>query len=299
MVTGCSGAKVNLTQGKGDRVQQEKTFDTGSVKINYLDYGITSDEALVMLHGGAWCWQEFLSLIPALGRERRIYALDGRGNGKSGWVPDTYRLKDFTDDVSSFVNHQERPVVLLGHSIGGVTALMTAERCPQKVKALIIEDAPLTLENYRNVIDASRDMFSLWLDLKQSARSELELALALASKYSNFPGVTSSWILFFAGCLWRLDPTYFNTLLRDFDGFAADYDYRKILSSLRCPVLFIKGEKALGAVMTDGEIDFIRKQNGSAQCVEIQGVGHLLHLQDQGQTSVLRAIREFLQQIPA
>lgn len=45
-------------------MQQESIFDTGKVKINYLDYGSPSDEPLVMLHGGAWRWQEYLTLIP-------------------------------------------------------------------------------------------------------------------------------------------------------------------------------------------------------------------------------------------
>jgi pimeloyl-ACP methyl ester carboxylesterase len=67
---------------------------------------------------------------------------------------------------------------------------MAAARCPEKVKALIIEDPTLTLENYKRIIDSSRDMFNLWLDLKKSARSEKELSLAWADRYKDYPGVT-------------------------------------------------------------------------------------------------------------
>ena len=63
---------------------QEKFFDTGKVKINYVDYGSASGEPLVMLHGGAWCWQEYLSLIPSLFQRWYVYAMDLRGNGRSG-----------------------------------------------------------------------------------------------------------------------------------------------------------------------------------------------------------------------
>jgi len=83
-----------------------------------------------------------------------------------------YRLEDFTEDTVEFVRQLNAPAVLVGHSIGGVIALMAAARCPEKVKALIIEDPTLTLENYKRIIDSSRDMFNLWLDLKKSARSE-------------------------------------------------------------------------------------------------------------------------------
>jgi pimeloyl-ACP methyl ester carboxylesterase len=276
----------------------EKFFDTGKIKINYLDYGSASLEPLMMLHGGAWCWQEYLSLIPSLSERWRIYALDLRGNGRSGWVPGHYRLEDFTEDNLEFVRQLNAPAVLIGHSLGGVIALMVAARCPEKVKALIIEDSPLTLDNYKRIVDSSRNMFCLWLELKESAQSEEELTLALADKYKNYPGITSAWILFFAGCLWHLDPTFFNTLLYDFDGFTKGYDYKPLLAKINCSVLFIRGEAKLGAVMTDDEVSWLEKNCSNVSCVEINGVGHLLHLQDQGQTPVLTEMMTFLERMP-
>jgi pimeloyl-ACP methyl ester carboxylesterase len=175
---------------------------------------------------------------------------------------------------------------------------MVAARCPEKVKALIIEDSPLTLENYKRIVDSSRDMFCLWLELKESAQSEEELSLALADKYKNYPGITSAWILFFAGCLWQLDPTFFNTLLYDFDGFTKGYDYKPLLAKINCSVLFIRGEAKLGAVMTDDEVSWLEKNCSNVSCVEINGVGHLLHLQDQGQTPVLTEMMTFLERMP-
>jgi len=64
---------------------------------------------------------------------------------------------------------------------------MAAARCPDKVKALILEDPVLTLDNYKRTVDASRDMYGLWLDLKKSVQSEKELSLALADKYREYP----------------------------------------------------------------------------------------------------------------
>lgn len=284
------GAEVNMSQ--------EKIFDTGKVKINYLEYGSPSAEPLLMLHGGAWCWQEYLSLIPSLSRRWHVYALDARGNGRSGWAPEHYRLEDFTDDVVAFMGQLDKPAVLVGHSIGGVVALMAAARFPEKVKALVIEDVCLTLENYRRIIDSSREMFGQWLELKRSARSEQELSLAFADRYWKYPWVTSQWILFFGRCLWQLDPTYFDNLLYDFDRFSKGYDYKWILARIKCPVLFIRGETKLGAVMTDEEIFFLQRNFSNVSIALIEGVGHLLHLQDQGQAPVLAEITGFLERIP-
>ena len=289
----CNGSE------RGYGMPQEKFFYTGKVKINYLDNGSNSVEPLVMLHGGAWCWQEYLSLIPSLSQRWHVYAMDSRGNGRSGWVAEQYRLEDFTEDTVAFIRQLDAPAVLVGHSLGGVIALMAATRCPDKVKALILEDPVLTLENYKRVIESSRDMYGIWLNLKRSAQSEQELSLALADNFfKDYPGVTSSWMLFFAGCLWQLDPTYFNALLYDFNGFTKGYDYKQILAQIKCPILFIRGETRLGAVMTDDEISWLKQNCNNVHYAQINSVGHLLHLEDQGQTPVLTEMTTFLERIP-
>ena len=124
----------------------ERLLDTGQVKRNYLDYGTAAGDPLVRLHGGAWRWQEYLSLLPHVAHRWHVSAFDLGGNGRSGWVPDHYRLEDFTDDTLAFVRRLTAPAVLLGHSIGGVIALMVAGRCPEHGKGLLLEDAPLPLE---------------------------------------------------------------------------------------------------------------------------------------------------------
>lgn len=275
----------------------EKSFDARVVKLNYLDYGSSSAPPLVMLHGGAWRWQEYLSLIPTLGQRWHIHAIDLRGNGGSGWVPGRYRLKDFAEDNAEFVRRLDAPAVLVGHSVGGVIALMVATRCPHKTRALVIEDAPPSLDNYRRIIDSSRDMFALWLDLKKTAQSEQDLSLRLADAYKNYPSITSAWLMFFAGCLWRLDPTFFDALLHDSESFTEGYDCQDILGKIDCPVLFLRGERRLGAVMTDDEISWLQRNFSNVKCISIAGVGHLLHLEDHGQTPVLTEIVAFLDSI--
>jgi len=277
-------------------MQQEKTFDSGHAKLNYLDCGPACGTPLVMLHGGAWRWQEFLSLIPTLSRDRRVCAVDFRGNGKSGWA-ERYRLEDFSADIAEFVGSLEGPAILLGHSLGGAVAFMVAARDPQKIKALIIEDAPLTVTNYRQVVESSREMYGVWLDLKRSAQSEQDLGRALAKKYQDYPGITSEWILFFAGCLWQLDPAFFEALLYDFDGFVKGYLPQEFLTRLSCPILFLRGEPALGAVMMDDEVLWLKDRFPNVTCAQIKGVGHLLHLQDQGQAAVLTEVASFLRGI--
>jgi len=273
---------------------QEKIFNAKEANLNYLDWGPSSGDPLVMLHGGAWSWQEYLSLIPSLAQRWHVYALDFRGNGRSGWAPDTYRLQDFVEDNAQFLGQLKSPIVLAGHSLGGVVALMLAARFPDRLKGLILEDPAITLENYRKIIESSRNMFGVWLELKKRAQSEHELGLLLEQEFKGYPGATSSWLLYFARCLWQLDPTFFNAMLRDFGDFAAGYNGRQLLEEISCPVLCLRGEPGLGAVMTDEEISWVQRTCQNARCVQIGGVGHLLHLESQGQMPVLTAIMDFL-----
>lgn len=273
---------------------QEKTFNAKTTQLNYLDWGSSTAESLVLLHGGAWSWQEYLSLIPSLAQRWHIYALDFRGNGRSGWVQNMYRVQDFAEDTARFLQELPGPAVLAGHSLGGVVALILAARYADRVSALVLEDAPITLENYRRVVESSRNMFGVWLKLKKQAQSEQELVLLLAQESKGYAGVTSSWLLFFARCLWELDPTFFNVMLRDFDDFAAGYDGQQLLGDVSCPVLCLRGEPRLGAVMTDAEISSLQQTCQNVRCVQIGGVGHLLHLESQGQMPVLSAIIDFL-----
>ncbi len=212
-------------------------------------------------------------------------------------MPDKYRLQDFAADNAEFVRRLKAPAVIVGHSIGGVVALMLAARHPEQIKGLIIEDAPLTLGNYKRIIESSRDMFSVWLNLKNSAQSEQELSLLLADAFKDYPGVTSTWIMFFAGCLWQLDPSFFNVLLHDFNGFIEGYDYEHIFANIRCPVLFLRGETNLGAVMTDDEMAWLQHNCSNVKCALISDVGHLLHLENHGQRPVLTEMLTFLKNI--
>ena len=277
---------------------QERSFGASAVKLNYLDYDSPRPEPLVMLHGGAWRWQEYLSLIPTLASHRHIYALDLRGNGRSGWTPGSYRLQDFTQDILEFLDHLDAaPAVLAGHSLGGAVALMAAAQRPDKVAGLIIEDVPLNLDTYRRFVDASGDMYRRWLGLKRAAATADDLALMLAEAHRDYPRLTSQWLLFSAGCLWQLDPTFFDPLLNDFDGFTKGYDPKGILLHLTCPVLFLHGEPRLQAVATPEETAWLRQNVPTARCVLIDGVGHLLHLEDHGQAPVLAEMSAFLEKL--
>ncbi len=125
-------------------MQNEKTFDTGELTLNYIEGG--SGAPLVLLHGlTSNKFRNWKPLLPALETNYHVYALDMRGHGKSGRAPDNqYRNADYVRDVIAFLKHLDAPVVLMGISLGAMVALVTASGYAGGVRALILLEPPLS-----------------------------------------------------------------------------------------------------------------------------------------------------------
>ncbi len=69
-----------------------------------------------------------------------MYVLDARNHGESPHVPDTtYSL--MANDTVHFMKQEEMTkTILIGHSMGGRTAMLTALRHPELVEKLIVLD---------------------------------------------------------------------------------------------------------------------------------------------------------------
>ncbi len=95
---------------------------------------------LVMLHGLFGSARNFASLAESLKAEAQIYACDARNHGRSPHTA-THTLDDLVSDLEEFLREQKilKPV-LLGHSMGGLTAMAYARKMPESVRALIVLD---------------------------------------------------------------------------------------------------------------------------------------------------------------
>lgn len=116
---------------------------SAGVRLAYLAHGTPGAPPLVALHalgerGASW--------DPVAGRlaaQYRVYAPDLRGHGDSDW-PGAYSLRLMRDDVIGFLDELGLPAVTLaGHSMGGAVAYLVAIARPDRVRHLVIEDAPL------------------------------------------------------------------------------------------------------------------------------------------------------------
>jgi pimeloyl-ACP methyl ester carboxylesterase len=97
-----------------------------------------------MLHGLSGISTGYDEVVDDLGDAADVFRLDLRGHGRSDHAPGTYSVPFYSDDVVAFIEEViAEPVVLVGHSLGGViTHHITATR-PELVLSALCEDPPL------------------------------------------------------------------------------------------------------------------------------------------------------------
>jgi pimeloyl-ACP methyl ester carboxylesterase len=92
----------------------------------------------VLVHGawhGAWCWERVLPLLEQRGH--RVLAPDLPGMGRDPTPLAAITLDGWARFVADLVGRQAEPVILVGHSRGGVVTSQAADRVPDRVAILV------------------------------------------------------------------------------------------------------------------------------------------------------------------
>ncbi len=92
----------------------------------------------VLVHGawhGAWCWDKVVPLLEAEGHSVTTVDLPGHGENSSDVAGMT--LDSYAQEVVARVEAAGEPVVLAGHSMGGMPITQAAELVPNKIAALV------------------------------------------------------------------------------------------------------------------------------------------------------------------
>jgi len=112
------------------------------LRLHYFDWGGDALRIFVLCHGGSAHahWWDYVA--PQLTPYGRVIALDLRGHGRSEWA-EIYGPGSYISDLKAFIRDSIRkPVVLIGHSMGGEVAQRVTADCPELIEALVAVDAP-------------------------------------------------------------------------------------------------------------------------------------------------------------
>ena len=144
------------------------------MRLHFRSYG--QGEPLIILHGLFGSLENWHSISVKLSAHFQVLAVDQRNHGQSPHAPEmNYEL--MADDLEEFIaTHHLKPVHLVGHSMGGKTAMQFALMYPALVNKLIVVDmAPgAAAPRHEQILTAL-----LSLDIATAKdRRELEHALA-------------------------------------------------------------------------------------------------------------------------
>jgi pimeloyl-ACP methyl ester carboxylesterase len=109
----------------------------------------------ILVHGawhGAWCWEQVEHHLGDLGAASVAVDLPGRSGDPQAIAELT--LDSYVDHVVAAIDASPEPVVLVGHSLGGLVISQTAERRPEKISSLVYLCAML-LQDGQSTMDAS------------------------------------------------------------------------------------------------------------------------------------------------
>ena len=126
----------------------------------------------MLVHGawcGAWCWEKVAAVLKTKGH--RVEAIDLPGHGEKVDIQDV-TLAAYCGVVVEAIDRAEGPVVLVGHSMGGVAITGAAEVRPERVLAAVYVTAFL-LPSGKSIQDYS--------SLPENAGSLLQRAIGVSA----------------------------------------------------------------------------------------------------------------------
>jgi pimeloyl-ACP methyl ester carboxylesterase len=128
---------------KPQRPPRRRDLTVRGVPYHFREWGPEHAPCLILLHGSRDSGASYQFVVDALQSEWHVVAPDWRGHGSSGWTPGSYWQAEFVADLDGLLDFfaHDRPVTLVGHSMGGNVASLFAGVAPSRVRHLVMLDA--------------------------------------------------------------------------------------------------------------------------------------------------------------
>ena len=243
---------------------------------------------MVILHGLFGISDNWVSIARELGEQYTVYVPDLRNHGQSPHS-DVLNFSALEDDLLELTEEYSLgEIVLMGHSLGGKTAMHFALHHPEKIKKLIIVDIGLR----KTPADMEHQMLinaMLNVDLsKARARSDVDRQLETtvhSMRLRQFLLKNVYWRNKHA-LDWRLNlPAINDNLLNMLEGVDIPGQYTG-------PVLFIRGGRS--DYIRDEDLGELKNKFPGLLVKTIPEAGHWVHADSPG--VFLQAVRAFLDQ---
>src|SRR5690554_1450561 len=108
------------------------------MELHYKQFG--EGKAFIVLHGLFGSSDNWQTHGKKLAEYFDVYLVDQRNHGESGWSED-FSYDIMAEDLHEFLSSKNLDeIILMGHSMGGKTAMRFAQKYPEMIEKLIIVD---------------------------------------------------------------------------------------------------------------------------------------------------------------
>lgn len=251
------------------------------MKLFYREFGQEGPK-LVILHGLYGASDNWVSIARQLEKDYHVYLLDQRNHGQSPHS-DIHDYESMASDLLEFLDDKEIDKAhVIGHSMGGKTAMRFALAHPERIQKLVILDiAPKSYASFSNYAQITNNHEQIIKSLSSIKLEGISSRKAIDEQLSvHLPDAGLRHFLLKniersknGQYRWRLNlPVIRQTLERIMDGFSnLDPDDTRV----NIPSIFIRGEQS-GYVMDEDTL-IMRKFFKDAELVTIPKAGHWLH----------------------
>ncbi len=238
---------------------------------------------IIIIHGLYGSSDNWLSVARLLKDKSRIFILDQRNHGQSPHSSEmNYTV--MSEDIKSFMRERKLDkAIVMGHSMGGKTAMAFALQNPDLVQKLVILDiAPKSYQafsNYTKITNDHRVIVNGLLSIKPSdhnSRSSIDKELK-----TNIPNnMLRSFLLKNIGrdenkkLYWKLNVRAISDNLDQIMDGVAEFESASEFPKEKAVVL-IRG--ANSSYVQDEDMQQVRRYFPSAQLADIPNAGHWLH----------------------
>lgn len=251
------------------------------MKLHFRTYG--HGEPLIILHGVFGSSDNWQTLGKEFSQKYKVYLVDQRNHGNSPHSEE-FDYNVMADDILELMlNENIDRAHLLGHSMGGKTAMTFATRYPERVEKLVVVDiAPKHYPPHHDKI--FRAFRSLKLDeLKTRQEADEQMAYRIAE-----PGVRQFLLKNLTrdgeNFVWKLNLDVIEKNIEYVGESLSDEDW------FNGHVLFLAGSNS-DYIQADDE-QIIRQHFPNASIVQVPGAGHWVHAEQP--KTLARKVMEFL-----
>ncbi len=267
-------------------------FASGRLSLAYAAWGDPAAPVLLLVHGGMdhcrnWDW-----VAAAFASKWRVVAPDLRGHGDSDWAVDgDYSMAGMVFDLASLSRTLgDRPVSIIGHSLGGNIALRFAATCPQLVRRLVVIEGLGLSPRLMAEREARTPQARLadWIEERRQALARTQrrypsLEAACARMRAQHPFLTEQQAMHLTlhgtrqaedgSYGWKFDPLFRSQPPPDLPAV----ELQRLWAGVLCPTLLVYGGKSWAS---NPEVDGRASHFPDARFVLFGEGGHWLHHQE-------------------